>query len=155
VGPCRPNRRAWAAFFSRSGSGRVPAAGALAVILLGALAHPSPATAHGWYQGLRSPRGVECCNERDCRPVPHRFNAGNGREEIKAEGRWWPIHHDDVLTLPTPDGKAHACWSGPDSRPRFRCIILPGMARLDGPGATLAAVPAPGPSALEVLAAGR
>jgi hypothetical protein len=84
-----------------------------------------------------------------------RLNADSGREEIKAEGRWWPIYRDNVLTLPTPDGNARACWSGPGSRPRFRCIILPGMARLDGPGATLAAVPAPGPSALEVLAAGR
>jgi hypothetical protein len=106
-------------------------------------------------RGLRSPRGVECCDERDCRPVPYRLNAGSGREEIEADGRWWPVDHDNVLTLPTPDGEAHACWSGLGDRPTFRCIILPGMARLDGPGATLAAAAASGPSGLGFLAAGR
>jgi hypothetical protein len=111
-------------------------------ILLGASGSPSPAPAHGWYHGLRSPRGVECCDDRDCRPVPYRLNASSGREEIEVEGRWWPIEYENVLALPTPDGEAHACWSSLGDQLQFRCIILPGMARLDGSGTKLAAVPA-------------
>ena len=61
--------------------------------------------------------------------MPYRLNAQSGHEEIKANGRWWAIEYDKVLTLPTPDGEAHACWRNPRGRPEFRCIILPGMAR--------------------------
>ena len=91
----------------------------------------SPARAHDWYQGLHSPSGIECCDVRDCRPVPYRLNAGSGHEEIEANGRWWPVEQDKVLALSTPDGEAHACWRNPRGRPEFRCIILPGMADLD------------------------
>jgi hypothetical protein len=105
----------------------------------------SPARSHDWYQGLRSPGGIECCNERDCRPVPYRLNAQSGREEIEANGRWWPVEYDKVVTLPTPDGEAHACWRNPRGRPEFRCIILPGMARLEpfGPTIAMASVASP------------
>ncbi len=89
-----------------------------------------PAVAHDWYTGLVSPNGTKCCDERDCHPVPYRLNAKTGREEIEANGRWWPIEHDKVLALATPDGGAHACWESPRGKPRFRCIILPGMAGL-------------------------
>ena len=90
---------------------------------------PPHAHAHGWYEGLTSPSGLVCCDDRDCRPVPYRLNAQSGHEEIKANGRWWPIEYDKVLTLPTPDGEAHACWRDPRGRQEFRCFILPGMAR--------------------------
>ena len=106
---------------------------ALAVGLLLRL-HATPAAAHGWYDGLTSPSGLECCDDRDCRPVPYRLNATSGREEIRANGRWWPIEYDKVLNLPTPDGEAHACWRNPRGRPEFRCIILPGMARREPAG---------------------
>ena len=88
------------------------------------------AGAHDWYDGLTSPSGLACCDERDCRPVPYRLDGATGHEEIKANGRWWPVEYDKVLNLPTPDGEAHACWRNPRGRPEFRCIILPGMARL-------------------------
>jgi hypothetical protein len=111
------------------------------------LAAAAPAGAHDWYRGLVSPSGLECCDERDCRPVPYRLNAEAGREEIEANGRWWPVEHDKVLVLPTPDGDAHACWANPRGKPEFRCIILPGMAGLErlppsGAAATVASVPA-------------
>lgn len=92
--------------------------------------------AHDWYDGLTSPRGIDCCGGRDCRPVPYRLNA-NGHEEIEANGRWWPIEYDKVLTLPTPDNQAHACWRNPRGKPDFRCIILPGMADLEQNGLTV------------------
>jgi hypothetical protein len=97
------------------------------------LAAAAPAGAHDWHRGLVSPSGLECCDERDCRPVPYRLNAEAGREEIEANGRWWPVEHDKVLALPTPDGGAHACWRNPRGKPEFRCIILPGLAGLDPP----------------------
>jgi len=100
---------------------------ALALMLVLAL----PATA-ALAHGLLSPRGARCCDDRDCRPVPYRMNRETGREEIEANGRWWPVEQDKVLALATPDGGAHACWDNPRGKPFFRCIILPGLAR-DGP----------------------
>ena len=109
-------------------------------ILLGALLvlHPTGAGAHDWYDGLTSPTGLVCCSERDCRSVPYRLNAASGLEEIRANGRWWPVEYDKVLSLPTPDGEAHACWRNPRGRPEFRCIILPGLAGLRQGGPVLA-----------------
>jgi hypothetical protein len=107
---------------------------AAAASLLGVLTALPAARAHDWYRGLLSRRGDSCCDERDCRPVPYRPNAQTGREEIKANGRWWPVDYDVVLGVPTPDGGAHACWNKPRGRPNFRCVILPGMAGLDLPG---------------------
>ena len=101
------------------------------LIVLLVAAAPPPTGAHDWYTGLRSPRGTDCCGGRDCRPVPYRMNAGAGREEIEANGAWWPVEPDKVLAFPSPDGSAHACWLGPKGRPAFLCIVLPGMAGLE------------------------
>ena len=109
---------------------QAPSVRAVLATLIGTCALPAAARAHDWYEGLRSPAGIECCGERDCRPVHYRLNARNGREEIEANGRWWPIELDKVLTLSTPDGGAHACWDNPRGKPQFRCIVLPGMADL-------------------------
>lgn len=106
---------------------RVRLAGAAVVSLACA---GQAAQAHDWYGGLRSPSGLECCDLRDCRRVAYRLNARDGREEIEANGRWWPVEQDKVLALSTPDGEAHACWRNPRGKPEFRCIILPGMAEL-------------------------
>lgn len=105
----------------------------LAAIVAVTLA-PAGAHAHDWYSGLHSPSGELCCNARDCRPVPYRTNPATGREEIRANGAWHPIEYDKVLPLAPPDGGFHACWSNPTGTPRFRCIILPGMAALEPPG---------------------
>jgi hypothetical protein len=88
------------------------------------------AVAHEWYTGLRSPDGMSCCNERDCRPVAYRINRDTGREEIQANGAWYPVEYDKVLPFSSPDGGYHACWSNAAGRPDFRCIMLPGMASL-------------------------
>ena len=95
----------------------------------------SPASAHSWYTGLRSPTGIPCCNDRDCRPVDYRLNAQTGHEEIAANGGWYPIEQDKVLAYSSPDGNAHACWGNQIGKPAFLCIILPGMAQLDQPDA--------------------
>ncbi len=105
---------------------------ALAAAIL-ASATPAGAHAHDWYSGLHSPSGELCCNARDCHPVPYRTNPATGREEIRANGTWHPVEYDKVLPLAPPDGGFHACWSNPTGTPRFRCIILPGMAALEPP----------------------
>ena len=101
------------------------------LIVLLVAAAPPPAGAHDWYTGLRSPQGRDCCGGRDCRPVPYRTNAQTGREEIEANGAWWPVEPDKVLAFASPDGSAHACWVGRRGRPAFLCIVLPGMAGLE------------------------
>ena len=80
-----------------------------AVVLIACSALPLPATAHDWYTGLRSPNGMLCCNERDCEPVDYRINAYTGREEIKANGAWYPVDYGKVLPFVAPDGGPHAC----------------------------------------------
>jgi hypothetical protein len=106
----------------------------LIVILIAMIVAPAafsmPASAHEWYTGLRSPDGMSCCNERDCRPVAYRVNRDTGREEIQANGAWYPVEYGKVLPFSSPDGGYHACWGNTAGRPNFRCIILPGMASL-------------------------
>jgi hypothetical protein len=58
----------------------------LIAMIVAITASPLPADSHEWYTGLRSPSGVLCCNERDCRPVAYRINRDTGREEIQANG---------------------------------------------------------------------
>ena len=108
----------------------MPSLVALIVVLVATAASALPAESHGWYAGLRSPSGMPCCNERDCRPVASRVNHDTGREEILANGAWYPVEYGKVLSFPSPDGGYHACWGNATGRPNFRCIILPGVASL-------------------------
>jgi hypothetical protein len=101
---------------------------ALIAVIVAPVAFSVSAVAHEWYTGLRSPSGAPCCNERDCRPVAYRINPDTGREEINANGVWYPVEYDKVLPFSSPDGTYHACWSNAAGRPTFRCIMLPGMA---------------------------
>jgi hypothetical protein len=103
---------------------------ALIVVLVATAAFALPAESHEWYAGLRSPSGMPCCNERDCRPVASRVNYDTGREEIQANGAWYPVEYGKVLPFSSPDGGYHACWGNAAGRPNFRCIILPGVASL-------------------------
>jgi hypothetical protein len=102
----------------------------LVVVFVATAASAPPAGSHDWYTGLRSPSGAPCCNERDCRPVAYRINPDTGREEINANGAWHPVEYDKVLPFSSPDGGYHACWSNAAGSPKFRCIMLPGMALL-------------------------
>jgi hypothetical protein len=108
----------------------MPTLVALIVVLVATAASALPAESQGWYAGLRSPSGMPSCNERDCHPVASRVNHDTGREEILANGAWYPVEYGKVLTFPSPDGGYHACWGNATGRPNFRCIILPGMASL-------------------------
>jgi hypothetical protein len=102
----------------------------LVAMIVATTAFAFPAGSHEWYAGLRSPSGMPCCNERDCRPVAYRINRDTGREENQANGAWYPVEYGKVLPFSSPDGGYHACWSNAPGRPDFRCIMLPGMASL-------------------------
>jgi hypothetical protein len=117
----------------------MPSLVALIVVLVATAASALPAESHGWYAGLRSPSGMPCCNERDCHRVASRVNHDTGREEILANGAWYPVEYGKVLSFPSPDGGYHACWGNATGRPNFRCIILPGVASL-GPSEGLARI---------------
>jgi hypothetical protein len=90
---------------------------ALIVVLVATAASALRAESHEWYAGLRSPSGMPCCNERDCRPVASRVNHDTGREEILANGAWYPVEYGKVLSFPSPDGGYHACWANAPARP--------------------------------------
>jgi hypothetical protein len=78
----------------------MPTLVALIVVLVATAASALPAESHGWYAGLRSPSGMPCCNERDCHPVASRVNHDTGREEILANGAWYPVEYGKVLSFP-------------------------------------------------------
>jgi len=90
------------------------------------------ADAHDWYEGLRHPGGMACCDSGDCRPVDFCVCAGQ-RECLLVDGSCVPVPWDRVLPLPAPDGRAHACWPNDSdvpgsTRPVLICVILPGTA---------------------------
>lgn len=102
-------------------------------LLLATCAVASPAGAHDWYAGLRSPSGERCCQGRDCRPVAMCVG-WDRREGLLVGDACLPIPWDKVLPLASPDGRPHACWRDPPEgygrgmTPALRCVILPGSA---------------------------
>lgn len=88
------------------------------------------ASAHDWYAGLTSPTGERCCNGLDCEAVDQRYNGQSRQLELGIGGNWYPIESSKLLSVPSPDGQAHACferhWRERRMTPVFRCIILPG-----------------------------
>ena len=98
---------------------------ALVVVLVAAAASVLPAESHEWYAGLRSPSGMPCCNERDCHPVASRVNHDTGREEIQANGAWYPVEYDKVLPFSSPDGGYHACWGNAAGHLTFAASSFP------------------------------
>jgi hypothetical protein len=92
---------------------------------------------HSWYQGLRSPEGDSCCNEKDCHPVDSRYVEGAPAEwmlEIRIGGRWVRVPPQRILPQPSPDGGVHACYSDPapfmtETTPGLviRCVVTGGV----------------------------
>lgn len=85
-------------------------------------------TFHHWYRGLKSPEGEGCCNERDCHPVASRYTAegpgGGWVLEILIRNRWVKVPEDRILSVSSPDGGVHACYSDPAP---FMTEINPGL----------------------------
>ena len=77
---------------SRFGDSKMRSLVVLIAVIVGPAAFSVPASAHEWYTGLRSPDGMSCCNERDCRPLAYRIKPAHGtggdqRERRLAPGR--------------------------------------------------------------------
>jgi len=98
---------------------------ALSVMLVATAASALPAESHEWYAGLRSPSGMPCCNERDCRPVASPVNHDTRREEIQANGAWYPVEYGKVLPFPSPDGGYHAWGATRREDPTFAASSFP------------------------------
>lgn len=90
----------------------------------------SPVAAHDGYQGLTSPTGESCCSERDCEAVSLKRDLVSGGVEVAIDGEERvPVDASALLAVPSPDGKAHACYSrlqifGARGL-KIRCVILP------------------------------
>jgi hypothetical protein len=98
---------------------------ALVVIMWCAIAAlRKPAHGHDIYSDWKDRRGYGCCHDRDCRPVRADLTEAGWRVWI--DGRWVLVPPDAVLTIPSPDGRSHACISPGAIEPM--CFV-PGEAR--------------------------
>jgi hypothetical protein len=90
----------------------------------------STSSAHDWFEGLKSPDGLKCCDYQDCWPVSHRYNLETHRLEVGIDGMWVPVDPATLVPTPSPDGSTYACfkrrWFGmQELLPFVRCVILP------------------------------
>lgn len=111
-----------------------------AVVLTLMVVLATPAAAHDWYSDLISERGVSCCHDEDCRPVPSEYRGGQLYGYIEELDSWLPVPaQSTAFRLHEPydydgpkspvystDGQTHACITGLSNRPRVRCWIPPG-----------------------------
>lgn len=81
-----------------------------------------------WYRSLRDKRGLSCCDEADCRPVPYRAMAGRmevfiGRSTFgpAAPETWMRVPPEAMLLRENPTGTAIACYYGG----RIACFVRP------------------------------
>lgn len=80
------------------------------------MAHPAPAQMkghsenHEFYKRMKIPgTGLSCCNDRDCRPAPHRVMP-NGEIQFQSRtGSWFTPPPHKLLHEVTPDGGSHLC----------------------------------------------
>jgi hypothetical protein len=85
----------------------------------------SPAEAHDWYKELIIPGSKQsCCNDRDCHPVPDCSSLGDLHRGVVIEGRCIEVAPQNVLPMDSPDGAAHACFSG-TTPITIRCAVFP------------------------------
>jgi len=81
-----------------------------------------------WYRSLRDVRGLSCCDQSDCRPVPYRAMAGSievfiGRSTFgpSAPDAWMRVPTESMLPRENPTGTAVACYFGG----RVACFVRP------------------------------
>lgn len=82
-----------------------------------------------YYQGLRSPRGNDCCHEGDCgRPLRSLYFNGSNWIVTTAEGYVVTIVPDIITGPPHPTGQAVFCY-GTTSSPAYPinpiCFVPP------------------------------
>jgi hypothetical protein len=70
------------------------------------------ASAHDFYSGEKPmPNGYSknCCGGKECKPFPHRVDAGEMNYEILVLGHWFKVDRRLVVMEGSPDGQVHAC----------------------------------------------
>lgn len=80
--------------------------------ILALLLMAAPAIAHEPYSNWKIPgTTTSCCNDQDCKPVRARANI-DGVWQVWHEGRWLDVQPRSILSIPSPDGRSHACIIG-------------------------------------------
>jgi hypothetical protein len=101
---------------------------AAVALVLGLLSSPAAAHENDWYGSLRSPTGIPCCSNKDCRRLDA-CTLPDGKQGVAANGGCWPIPYDKVLPgLSSPDGEMHGCFPNSAGKPVWLCFVLPGAA---------------------------
>jgi glucose dehydrogenase len=107
---------------------------AFAVVLGGTAAHAhwqpqyaqvSPVMQQ-WFQGLKSPRGIPCCDTAD----GHRLDDADvrndgGRWQVRIGGVWRDVVEEQTLSVPNKFGQPIVWYMGTEFDPRITCF-LPG-----------------------------
>ena len=106
----------------------------MAAVLVASL----PAQAHDIYMDLKDGSGVNCCDNRDCRPAPYRLLAGE--VHMLVDGRWIDVPRGKIQYRALPGdigetGGGHWCGSAYEAIPGrvgdlyiTKCAILPPQA---------------------------
>lgn len=69
------------------------------------------ASAHDQYKAWKTPAGLSCCNDHDCRPVTATMNP-DGDWTANVDGRKVWVPASKLLKIPSPDGRSHWCGQG-------------------------------------------
>lgn len=105
--------------------------GVATVVLLGALMW-APVVAHDRYSDWKRPdNGESCCNNIDCKEVEWQFRRDEQGQQhlwIKPAGVWQQADPEVLLTFPSNDGTAHACFKWVNGVPVPHCVQQPGGA---------------------------
>jgi hypothetical protein len=77
------------------------------------------------YKSLKQPgTGMSCCNNMDCRPVPHRITTTG--VEFFVHGRWLLPPASKLIELPALDATSHWCGVNEHTQnPITFCAIVP------------------------------
>lgn len=68
-----------------------------------------------WFKSLQTPRGVPCCDQRDCHRATAEWRGSTESWWVFVNGGWRPVPNDVVLKSPhSIDGDAYICM-GKDS----------------------------------------
>jgi hypothetical protein len=68
---------------------------------------PNDPDLHAWFQSLKSPSGMSCCSEADCRYVVDRI--GSTGYQAFFDNKWIDIPNEIVVRRDNPTGQAVLC----------------------------------------------
>lgn len=79
-----------------------------------------------WFNSLRSPRGVPCCDTSDGHRVDDTdVQTKDGHYQVRIGGTWRDVAAEQVLDVPNRLGQPIVWFMGSEDAPRITCF-LPG-----------------------------